>query len=50
MFELIDPLILTRSVHLAATVLAFGTICFMGLVTEPVDTRQRPITWRCAAA
>ena len=30
-----DPLILTRAVHLAATVLVFGTICFMALIAEP---------------
>jgi putative copper resistance protein D len=41
MLELIDPLILTRSVHLAATVLAFGTTCFMALVTEPVARAGR---------
>jgi putative copper resistance protein D len=41
MLELIDPLLLTRSVHLAATVLAFGTICFTGLVTEPVARAGR---------
>ena len=32
---MIDPLILARALHLAATVLAFGTICFMALVAEP---------------
>jgi putative copper resistance protein D len=31
----IDPLILVRGVHIAATVLATGTVCFMALVTEP---------------
>jgi putative copper resistance protein D len=43
MLELIDPLSLTRSVHLAATVLAFGTICFMALVTEPVARAGRAL-------
>src|ERR1700693_4298729 len=33
--SLIDPLILARAVHLAATVLAAGTACFMMLVAEP---------------
>jgi putative copper resistance protein D len=31
---MIDPLILVRSVHIAATVLAAGTVCFMVLVAE----------------
>jgi copper resistance protein D len=34
----IDPLILTRAVHLAATVLAAGTACFMVLLAEPAAT------------
>ena len=36
-----DPLILTRSVHLAATVLAAGTVCFMALVAEPAARAAR---------
>ena len=32
---MIDPLILTRAVHLSATVLAAGTVCFMVLVAGP---------------
>ena len=32
---MIEPLILTRAVHLAATVLAAGTVFFMVLVAEP---------------
>ncbi|HEY1474570.1 MAG TPA: copper homeostasis membrane protein CopD [Pseudolabrys sp.] len=32
---MIDPLILLRAVHIAATALAAGTICFMILVAEP---------------
>ena len=42
---MIDPLILARSVHLAATVLAAGTVCFMVLVAEPAArtmTAPRP--------
>jgi putative copper resistance protein D len=31
----IDPLILVRGVHIAATVLAAGTVCFLVLVAEP---------------
>lgn len=53
--SLIDPLILARAVHLAATVLAAGTVCFMVLVAEPTagsgrgpadfsDLRRR-LTW-----
>jgi copper resistance protein D len=34
--SVIDPLIVTRAVHFAATVLASGTVCFMVLVAEPV--------------
>lgn len=32
---MIDPLILVRSVHFAASLLAGGTVCFMVLVAEP---------------
>ena len=32
---MIDPLILARGVHIAATVLAAGTVCFLVLVAEP---------------
>ena len=42
---MIDPLILARSVHIAATVLAAGTVCFMVLVAEPAArtmTAPRP--------
>ena len=38
---MIDPLILTRAVHLAATVLAAGTVCFMVLVAEPAARAVR---------
>jgi putative copper resistance protein D len=41
MLELIDPLILTRSVHLTATVLACGTTCFMGLIDGPAASTGR---------
>jgi copper resistance protein D len=34
-----DPLILVRSVHFAATVLAVGTVGFLALVAEPADTK-----------
>jgi putative copper resistance protein D len=37
----IDPLILTRSVHLAATVLAAGTVIFIALVAEPAASAGR---------
>jgi putative copper resistance protein D len=32
---IVDPLILVRSLHMAATVLAAGTVCFAVLVAEP---------------
>ena len=32
---MIEPIILARAVHLAATTLAAGTVCFMVLVVEP---------------
>jgi hypothetical protein len=32
-----DPLILVRSVHFAATLLASGTVAFTVLVVEPTD-------------
>jgi len=35
----IDPIILARVVHIAATVLAAGTVCFMVLVAEPAFER-----------
>ena len=38
---MIDPLILTRSVHIAATVLASGTVCFMALVADVPALRRR---------
>jgi putative copper resistance protein D len=49
----IDPLILTRAVHLAATVLASGTVTFMALVAEPaagatlveISALRRRLTW-----
>jgi len=39
----IDPIILARAVHFAATVLAAGTVCFMLLVAEPAFGRARGI-------
>ena len=49
---MIDPLILMRAVHLAATVLVFGTVCFMALVAAqgggtPADfaALRRRMTW-----
>jgi putative copper resistance protein D len=38
---IIDPLILVRSVHFAATVLAAGTVCFLALVAEPAARAVR---------
>ncbi len=35
--NLFDPLILARGVHMAATVLATGTVAFMALVAQPVS-------------
>ena len=32
---MIDPIVLARTVHLAATVLASGTVCFLVLVAQP---------------
>lgn len=32
---MIDPIILARTVHIAATVLAAGTVCFLVLVAQP---------------
>jgi copper resistance protein D len=37
----LDPLILARSIHFAATALASGTVCFMVLVVEPPALRRR---------
>jgi putative copper resistance protein D len=37
----IDPLILARGVHIAATVLAGGAVCFLVLVAEPAARRAR---------
>jgi len=31
----VDPIVLARTVHLAATVLAAGTVCFLTLVAQP---------------
>lgn len=39
---MIDPLILARGVHLAVTVLAAGTVCFMVLVAEPAAATPAP--------
>ena len=42
---MIDPLILVRSIHIAATVLATGTVAFLVLVAEPAAramTASRP--------
>ena len=36
-----DPIILARVVHIAATVLAAGMVCFMVLVAEPAFTHAR---------
>lgn len=38
---MIDPLILARSVHIVATVLASGTVCFMVLVADVPALRRR---------
>jgi putative copper resistance protein D len=38
---MIDPLILTRAVHLAATVLAAGTVAFIVLVAQPAASAGR---------
>jgi copper resistance protein D len=38
----IDPLILARTVHIAATVLTSGTVCFMTLVAEPAASGTTP--------
>ena len=35
-----DPLILVRSIHIAATVLASGTVCFTALVVEPAPSAK----------
>ena len=32
---MVDPIVLARTVHLAATVLAAGTVCFLTLVAQP---------------
>ena len=40
---MIDPIILARAVHFAATTLAAGTVCFMVLVAEPAFGRARGI-------
>lgn len=40
---MIDPIILVRAVHFAATTLAAGTIAFMVLVAEPAFGRARGI-------
>jgi copper resistance protein D len=46
-----DPLILARSVHIAATVLASGTVCFMALVADVPGLRWRlNVTVWCALA
>lgn len=37
-----DPLTLTRGLHLAATALASGTVCFMVLVLEPAARAMLP--------
>jgi putative copper resistance protein D len=37
----IEPLILARAVHFAATILAAGTVCFMVVVVEPALGRAR---------
>lgn len=41
---MIDPLILVRSVHIAATVLASGTVCFLVLVADVPELR-RSLSW-----
>jgi putative copper resistance protein D len=47
----IDPLILVRGVHLAATVLASGTVCFVALAADvPALRRRMNVTVWCALA
>jgi putative copper resistance protein D len=41
----IDPLILVRGVHFAATVIAGGTVFFLVLVAEPEAGARRPAGW-----
>lgn len=40
-----DPLILTRGVHMAATVLAAGTVAFMTLVADVPAIRRQLVVW-----
>jgi putative copper resistance protein D len=48
----IDPLILARGIHIAATVLASGTVCFMALVADVPALRRRLnwLVWSALAA
>jgi len=47
----IDPIILARGVHFAATVLAVGTVTFRTLVADPAPIRRRlsTLTWSALA-
>ena len=38
-----EPIVLARAIHLAATVLAAGTVAFTVLVAEPAFSRARPL-------
>ena len=42
---MIDPLILARGVHMAATVLAAGTVAFMALVADVPAIRRQLVVW-----
>ena len=44
-----DPLILFRAFHIAATVLACGTVAFLVLVAEPAAGATLADFRRCAA-